>query len=370
MQSNSTILVLGANGLAGRAIVQRILRKTDYRVIAAGRRGDAVRKATRPFANEQLECRVLDALNADALLKAATDAACVINAIGPYARYGAAIARMAIQSRRPYIDCANEQNHYHRLEALDSIAREQGVALITAAGAIPGLSTLSCLALLRRHPDITHLDQYWTQRRHAYADSGLGSIMGAIVEAAEGVQALRGGGLRRFKPGFATRVLEDADVSGVLRHVEFPTIDTLTLARLTNLDALREAFYLGDLPPWLLAVLRWFRPDKSAVTFGILERIVRALNRKEIDAAIQADVSPEALLTLVAHHTGGATRRYTWRFRDGACATACLPATLAERVLRNEIRQTGLLTPADLIDPDDSEAIAGDALMGVVENVE
>ena len=58
-----------------------------------------------------------------ALREACGRASFVINAVGPFARSGAAIARVAVECGLPYLDCANEQVHYgHAEKKLDKKA--------------------------------------------------------------------------------------------------------------------------------------------------------------------------------------------------------------------------------------------------------
>ena len=59
---------------------------------------------------------------------------------------------------------------------------------------------------------------------------------------------------------------------------------------------------------------------------------------------------PFPLLQVLAS-SSSAPKSQSLLFRDGAVATACLPAYLADHCLRGELAKTGLLTPLDLIDP-------------------
>jgi short subunit dehydrogenase-like uncharacterized protein len=117
------ILVLGAYGLAGRAIVERLAARTTHPVVAAGRRADKLQALLKALGSDRIHALVLDATDVTALRNACANASFVINAIGPFARSGAAIARTAVECGRPYLDCANEQLHYRNLSELDALAR-------------------------------------------------------------------------------------------------------------------------------------------------------------------------------------------------------------------------------------------------------
>ena len=97
MSAEGHILVLGAYGLAGRAIIERLLEKTGYAVVAAGRRLERLHEVIDTRDSGRGGKLVLDAADTSALRDACAGAAFVINAIGPYSRNGAAIARTVIE---------------------------------------------------------------------------------------------------------------------------------------------------------------------------------------------------------------------------------------------------------------------------------
>ncbi|MHC4493626.1 MAG: saccharopine dehydrogenase NADP-binding domain-containing protein, partial [Planctomycetota bacterium] len=182
MPTIGTVLVLGAYGLAGREIVAGLLAKTDLRVIASGRNTQKLEALTQRLAHPRLSTRPLDAYDAEALAKACGDADVVINAVGPYTQGGAEIARTVLEAKCPYVDFANEQTHYRRLESLDALARRREVLLLTGAGLVPGLSTLIVLHAAEQLPDAQEVDVCYAQGRAPDEESGLGSALGGVVE--------------------------------------------------------------------------------------------------------------------------------------------------------------------------------------------
>jgi hypothetical protein len=74
-------------------------------------------------------------------------------------------------------------------------------------------------------------------------------------------------------------------------------------------------------------------------------------------------VGPEALL-MVYVRGECETKSSHVMFRDGAIATACLPVHIAQRYLRGEIVQTGILTPLDLAARENLPEITEGALIG------
>jgi hypothetical protein len=106
---------------------------------------------------------------------------------------------------------------------------------------------------------------------------------------------------------------------------------------------------MGDLPTWLLDIVRLLQPNRRPWAYRLIETIMRRINDRDTAKAIASGVGPECLMQVLAR-SSGETKSQTIMFRDGAVATACLPAYIADRCLRGEVSQTGLLTPLDLID--------------------
>ncbi len=363
MKANATILVLGAYGLAGRAIVARLLRKTPYTVLATGRDIGRLNAVCGSLASQRLRTQALDALVPDALNAACRQADFVINAVGPFALNGAAIARTVLESGTPYLDCANEQQHYHRLKNLNEMALQRNIPLITAAGAIPGLSTL----LVAQFPESTHTECCWAQLRHAYEDSGLASMMGGILEALTKPVTLTSGQFSPVMLGKSVKTCALPGPFGCRLCLEVPTIDALTLPGRIPLHDYHTWFYFGELPLWLLDVVRLLQPQRRAWAYRMINAIMRRINARDTAKAIEAGVGPEALLMVTASQEGRQKVR-SMMFLDGAAATACLPVYLAGLYLTGGIEQTGLLTPLDLVAPDALDAITSDIRVALPEH--
>jgi hypothetical protein len=348
--SKPPILVLGAYGLAGRAIVERLTARTPHSVVAAGRSADKLHALLKQSDSRRVHSLVLDVTNLSALREACANASFVINAVGPFARSGAAIARTAAECGRPYLDCANEQIHYRNLMEVDAAARRKGVPMITAAGAVPGLSTLATAQVLKQLPGATEAEWCWAQFRHAYADSGLASMMGGILEAVDRPVALCNGRPVPIVIGRSSREFALAKPFGRKRLLEIPTIDVLTIPGRFPLREFHNWIYMGDLPTWLLDIVRLLKPNRRPWAYRLIEVIMRRINDRDTARAIAAGIGPECLLQILAR-SSSETRSQSLLFRDGAAPTACLPAYLADLYLRGEVSQAGLLTPLDLVDP-------------------
>jgi len=151
MRCSATFLVCTEWLRSGNHRGAPIAATTTHAILAAGRRADKLQSSVSELPADRVQPFVLDATDLPALREACSNASFVINAIGPFARTGAAIARTAVECARPYLDCANEQIHYRSLGKLDASARTHKIPLITAAGGVPGLTTLLSGRVYRRY---------------------------------------------------------------------------------------------------------------------------------------------------------------------------------------------------------------------------
>jgi len=359
--STDPIVVLGGHGLAGRAIVAGLLTTTRYPVTALGRNPERLHRLHESLDTHRLATQVLDAADMDKLRAVCADAALVINAIGPYAKHGANIARVVVETGRPYIDCANEQIHYHRLEQLHETAKANRVPMVTAAGAIPGVSGLVAARLIQRFPKAHRVDCYWAQYRNVDEKSGAGSLLSGILEAGHHPVAMADG---RPEPVVLGRSLTNIELPppfGQQQVLEVPTIECLTLPNVLDVRNVHSWFYFGDMPLWIFELIRVLKPHRRNWAFRLVDQLTRRVNEPEVAKAILEGRGPEGLL-LVTARDDGRTESAHILFKDGATATAALPIQIADGLLRRRWDQTGLLTPLDLFDPDDALDTLGDAV--------
>lgn len=354
------VLVLGAYGLAGRAIVTRLLAKTPYPVIAAGRNEARLRT----LVNERVTACALDVNDHSALARVCGRASFVINAVGPYARNGAAVARVAMQCGKPYLDCANEQRHYHNLLKLRELARNHSLPLITCAGVFPGLSTLLAANMLERFSGVTAVDCCCVQFRNVSSESGLASTMGAILEAVEHPVSIRNGRLAPTLLGRSMKSFDLPEPFGPRSLLEVPLLDVFAVHHRFSLTEYHTWFYVGDMPAWLLGVVRFLQPQRRPWAYHMIEKIMRRMNAHETKKAIAAGMGPECLI-LVAATTGDGVRETSVLFQNGALATACVPVYIADACVRGSLGGTGLLTPLDLLSTDRLPEIVDGAAVSV-----
>ena len=345
-----TVLVLGAYGLAGRAIVRGLIEDTPYRVVAAGRDAARLEELVSQVGSDRITARVLDVADRAMLRAACKDSGLVVNAVGPYAVHGAHTAAVVLDAGRSCIDFANEQIHFRRLRELEEQARARGLWLVSAAGAIPGYSTLLAALALQRFPAAERLDIYWAQFRNVDPQSGVGSFMSGILETGHKPVALIGGREAPVMVGRSRRTIHLPEPFGERLVLEVPTTDTLIFEGRPRLAELHSWFYFGELPEWLFGAIRILQPHRRRWAYRLIERAARTVNARECAHAIAQGLGPEGLLHVTAT-AGGDSWTGHILFRDGAMATARLPVQIAQAYFADERPRAGLTTPLDWLEP-------------------
>lgn len=345
---NRSILVLGAYGGAGREIVRGLIDKTDLNLIVAGRNRERLIALVSERGSTRLTPRVFDVTNSAALAQSLRDVALVINAVGPYSMHGADIARAAIDSNVPYIDFANEQIHYRRLQEIDTPARERRLPLMTAAGAVPGLSGVLALRGARQLPAVETIDTFYGQGRMPSPEAGVASLMSGALEIGFGSVTVRNGVHIATRLG-AHRRIERLQGLKPTEMIAGPTIEALTVPARIPLRSFEQYWNLGEIPPGTFALIRILKPHRRPWAYRLLKRLTERIVRHDYERSVKKGLTAEGVLKIIARG-GGRTWEATVTFDDGFVATAYLPVIAARRFTEGLLSESGLVTPLDIFD--------------------
>ncbi|MGE0255666.1 MAG: saccharopine dehydrogenase NADP-binding domain-containing protein [Alphaproteobacteria bacterium] len=139
-------LVLGGAGVFGRTIAERLAREPGVEVVLAGRTvssldaaASAIR-AARPAA--RVAVAVLDIHDAglgDRLRALAPTV--VVDATGPFQGRDYRIPEAAIAAGASHVDIADGRDFVAGIGTLDAAARAAGVAVVSGASSVPGLTS-------------------------------------------------------------------------------------------------------------------------------------------------------------------------------------------------------------------------------------
>lgn len=265
MPDRTRVLLLGAGGGVGAATGKLLCGMNDVSVVLADRDEKALDRLT--GAAEEALRLTLDITDPQTLQDALKGADLVLNAVGPYTRFGPLVLEAALEVGTDYADICDDPEPTRTLLGYDERARAAGIRALVGLGASPGISNLLAVRAAATLDDVHTLHTLW----NAVDDfEEFGGVDGPIAHGAATVHWMEQ--LHGLVPAVV-----DGEVSGTqplerlsLQLPTFGAVDAytvghpepLTLHRaFPSLRSSRNAM-LGDLR--LFELLRSFRDRMDA----------------------------------------------------------------------------------------------------------
>lgn len=344
------ILVLGAYGLVGAEIVKGLLEKTDTYVTALGRNPEKLNTLQSSNNSTRLKIEVMDAYNYGSIGYLYENHDCIINCVGPYALQDGKLAEIAITKGKPYIDFANEQVHYKKLSALHDSAKKKGVFLVTAAGLVPGFSTLLMRLASEQINGIDTYETYYIERRRNDPETGINSIMSGILETGFGNSILRDGKLEPFKMGSLHKHESIPGSKDSIYLFAVPGADTLMIQKILKVKNITSWFSIDEPPPGYLFLIRLLKPHKNKRIFEVMKKMVIYLSKKEHINALLKGTSTGCILKVIGYNNHEKIE-YQFTTEDSGKGTAYFPIIIAKLWNENKFPYTGVVDPSVFFDP-------------------
>jgi short subunit dehydrogenase-like uncharacterized protein len=343
-----SVLVLGAYGHVGRCIVPELVKMDCVgRIVAAGRKKAMLDACFSGIDANKLELQILDVFDKLAMRASCKGMDLVINCVGPYAWRGSEVTAEAIDQGVNYIDFANEQSHYRRLQEIGKIAEKNGLVLVTGVGTSPGVSTMLFQMGKEAIPGARTFEMFYASGRHPSREEGFGSVMGAIVETGFDPVAWVGGKHVKMPLGKEYRDVTLPKPYGACNMVSFPTIDALIVPKMLDAENVNAFWSMGKIPFGLPTLIKIFKPHKREWAYKQFSKLVRSTMDGDYERAIQKSLGIESMMLVTA---ASASERWeaTMTFPLGGGAAASYMTLLAaKRVLQERLQKVGLVTPAD-----------------------
>ena len=344
-------LVLGAYGLVGRCIVKGLLDETECQITATGRDPAKLDRLS-ALRSPRLSVSILDALDRTALTRACGAADVVVNCVGPYIVNGRDIAEAVIEAGCHYVDFAFEQFHYRRIQDLDQQARSRGVALVTAAGEVVGISSVLAAFLGTKLPGMRSVTISALEGKAEDDEVGFSSIMNGALEPALGNQDFVDGKLIPARMGSDLVVRTFREPYGTMKMLSDPSIDSLVLPERLNVSTVKTYFGLGmDIPFGFFPLMRLLNPYKRRVFYRLAARVIRSMMRKDRASKEKAGV-PVAQMLRVEATSDQQKMAIEMTFRSDFNCTAYLPILICRMFAEGELTASGLQPAVDLVTPE------------------
>lgn len=171
------ILVLGGAGDMGSGVAEALCSLGVDEVVVGDVRYDVALDVSKSLEERGCSVRVVkvNALDLDSLRDASRDVDVVVNAIGPFYRYGYDIARNLVNLGLNFVDICDDYDATERILSLDGEASRASILGLTGMGWTPGLSNILALHASRGLGEVESIDIYWVG---SAADSrGLAVVM-------------------------------------------------------------------------------------------------------------------------------------------------------------------------------------------------
>lgn len=184
--ANKTWMIYGANGFTG-ALAARVAKARGERPILAGRNREALTKLGREL---DLEVRVFDLTNPEAVASELSGVRAVLGCAGPFKRTAETLLEACEKSRSHYIDITGELDVFEWVHARSARWKKAGIVALPGAGFDVVPSDCMAAMLKRDRPDATRL-RLGFKSSHGKMGPGTGKTMyDALVN---GARVRRGG---------------------------------------------------------------------------------------------------------------------------------------------------------------------------------
>jgi saccharopine dehydrogenase-like NADP-dependent oxidoreductase len=342
------ILVVGGYGDIGSCVVEKLIDFSSYQVTIGGRNLKKARGVCKSF-KDYVGAIQVDVEDRATLTAAFESFDLVVNCAGPFYKYGANAAIVAIETRTHYIDICDDPDPLPKLFALDTAAQKAGVTILTGMGWNPGISNMAVRLGDNLLDEIDDVEIAW-----AVGSSDSGGL-GALKHTFHGIT----GKIPVYKDGEQILVpawtgLETIDFSpplGEMPALLFGHPEPITLPR--AIDVKNVSVRGGISPPWNNTTLRLLRSlgfTKSRERIDSVAGIVHSVQR----LLGVGGVKSSGLRIDVIGRAEGQERHLVFNMIDRIRPLTAIPCAVgASMLLEGKIAQRGVVAPEMCIEPVD-----------------
>lgn len=355
------VLVIGGVGQIGRHAVRLLATFPEVAQIVIGDVDAQRAELLAAELGQKGAVFPLDATSRTQLDAAMGGVDLVLNALGPFNRFGLPILTAAIENGTPYVDICDDWEATEAFLELDSRAQDAGVTAIIGAGLSPGITNLLAMIAGRGYDSIDRLLTSWSlsgasiELETAYdghRPPGSAAMYHWIEQATGLIRVWRDGGLADVAPLEKLLVTYPGLGESPVHSLGHPEPITLPPA----LGNVRESLNVMTGPEWVFDALRETAELVNSGELSIAGGVERMTQNTPPATSEQRLRLPS--VWAMAEGTKGGRRIAT------AVHLAALPphkmggstgypaAIAALLVLRGEIVRAGVIPPERALDPD------------------
>lgn len=341
------VMVLGAYGLVGSAVIDELLALSGVEIVAVGRRSRKM-LASVP-ADPLVERLVMDIAEHHQLKAALKRVDLVINCVGPYLKHGEAVASLCVGHQTHYIDVASEQEHLRRLMALDGSAVENDLCVVTAAGLYPGISGVLSRNLMEGLDGPCKVRMALAMGHPAQDGQGEAVLASGLMELSFSLEHVEAGQRVPFtfdEPGWAC-VFPEPFGTATIRP--WPQIELLTLEEDSRVEEARSGWWMAGITPTPGFILRGLKRLDPANHPWVFNALLGAARRRMARSFDKTPATGLAAALEVSAENRTTRRSASLLVPDGVRATASMTIVLASRILKRQI-ESGVSVGMNAVD--------------------
>ena len=174
------VLILGGAGTMGGGAAIILAQIEDISKITLA---DLNEEAAQGYADQinspKVDVKQVNALDKNQLIPLAKQYDVVLNAVGPYIKFGVPILESIIEAGVPYVDVCDDHDATEELLKLNDKAKEAGVPALICLGTTPGTTNMQAKLAAEMLDDIDVLKICW-----AVCNPPLDKVVGTPLESA------------------------------------------------------------------------------------------------------------------------------------------------------------------------------------------
>lgn len=338
------ILVLGGAGDIGSAIVEILCSFNIGEIIIGDINLAKAEEASRSLISRGYEIYVskVDALNIDSLREASRGVELVVNAVGPFYKYGFRIAKNLVYTGLNFIDVCDDYDAAQEILNLDEEAVKKQVSGVMGLGWTPGLSNILALEASKRIGEVDNIYIYWVG---SAADSrGLAVVMHLFHALIGKVPMYRGGGYVYVDSGSGGVNIEFPKPIGVIKLYYTGHPEPITVPRYIKVKN-NVTVHGGLVPSWQNGLAKFLLKILKIDSDVKVENLSRWIHR--IEDIFRAG---GLQLSAVKVDAEGKGRKISFISMDRMRKLTALPAALgAVKLIRGELDFIGVKPPEAVI---------------------